>query len=95
MKYNQLKVIDMIIKDPENEREIANVAALVLQKRFIEVAGTRTVLYVENDILWSKAPNSAPVLIKKLCGRNPELAKRFAARGTYKVKKRCVDYFKN
>lgn len=85
----------MIIKDPENEREIANAAALVLQKCFIEVARTRTVLYVENDIIWSKAPKSAPVLIKKLSGRNPELAKRFAARGTYKVKKRCVDSFKN
>lgn len=78
-----------------SEKKIASAAALALQKRFIEVAGTRTVLYVENDSVWRKAPNSAPVLIKKLSGRNPELAKRFAARGTYKVKKRCVDSFKN
>ena len=73
-----------------SEKKIATAAALALQKRFIEVAGTRTVLYVKNDSVWSKAPNSAPVLIKKLSGRNPELAKRFAARGTYKVKNRCL-----
>jgi hypothetical protein len=76
----------MTIENPENEREIAKAAALVLQKRFIEVARTRTVLYVKNDIVWSKAPNSEPVLVKKLSGRNPDLAKRFAGRGTYKIK---------
>ena len=81
----------MTIQDLENERERAHAAALVLQKRFIEVSRTKTVLYVENDIVWSKSPNSAPVLVKKLSGRNPELAKRFAARGTYKFKKRDVD----
>ena len=81
----------MIIKAPENEREIANAAALVLQKCFIEVARTRTVLYVENDIVWSKAPNSAPVLVKKLSGRNPDLAKKFASGGTYKIKKQNID----
>jgi hypothetical protein len=76
----------MTIENPENEREIAKAAALVLQNRFIEVARTRTVLYVKNDIVWSKAPNSEPVLVKKLSGRNPDLAKRFAGRGTYKIK---------
>ena len=85
----------MKIKSIEDEREIAATAAKVLHERFIEAARTETVLYVKNDSVWSKAPNSAPVLIKKLSGRNPELAKRFAARGTYKVKNRCVDSFKN
>ena len=82
----------MTIENPENEREIAKAAALVLQNRFIEVTRTRTVLYVKNDILWSKAPNSEPVLVKKLSGRNPDLAKRFAGRGTYKIKKRGNDW---
>ncbi|MDP7919556.1 hypothetical protein [Acinetobacter baumannii] len=72
----------MTIENPKHEREIANAAALALQKRFIEVSRTRTVLYVENDIVWSKAPNSTPVLVKKLSGRHPDLAKRFAGRGT-------------
>jgi len=81
----------MIIQSPVDEREIAHEAALVLQKRFIEVARTKTVLYVENDIVWSKAPNSAPILVKKLSGRNPDLAKRFASRGTYKIKKCDID----
>ncbi len=76
----------MTIESPENEREIAKAAALVLQKRFIEVARTRTVLYVKNDIVWSKAPNSEPVLVKKLSGRNPDLAKRFAGEGLTKLK---------
>ena len=82
----------MTIENPENEREIAKAAALVLQKRFIEVARTRTVLYVKNDIVWSKSPYSEPVLVKKLSGRNPDLAKRFAGRGTYKIKKRDNDF---
>ena len=82
----------MTIENPENEREIAKAAALVLQKRFIEVTRTRTVLYVKNDILWSKGPNSEPVLVKKLSERNPDLAKRFAGRGTYKIKKRGNDF---
>lgn len=80
----------MTIEDLVNEREIAHVAALVLQKRFIEVARNETVLYVENDAVMSKTPNSAPVLVKKLSGRNPELAKRFASRGTYKIKKQNI-----
>lgn len=81
----------MTIENPENEHEIAKAAALVLQKRFLEVARTRTVLYVKNDIVWSKAPNSEPVLVKKLSGRNPDLTKRFSGRGTYKIKKRDND----
>lgn len=66
--------------------KIATAAALALQKRFIEVAGTRTVLYVKNDSVWSKAPNSAPVLIKKLSGRNPELEKGLLLEGLIKSK---------
>ncbi|MDA3508737.1 hypothetical protein MJ004_10730 [Acinetobacter junii] len=81
----------MTIEESVNEKDIAKAAALVLQNCFIEVARTKTVLYVKDDIVWSKSPNSAPVLVKKLSGRNPELAKRFAARGTYKFKKRNVD----
>lgn len=81
----------MASQNAVNEREIAKAAVLVLQKRFIEVARNGTVLYVENDALMSKAPNSAPVLVKKLSGRNLDLAKRFASRGTYKIKKRDVD----
>lgn len=81
----------MTIKSPESEREIAKAAALVLQKHFIEVARTRTAIYVENDIVWSKAPYSEPVLVKKLSGRNPDLAKRFTGRGSYKIKKRDND----
>ena len=92
MILNQLKVVDMTIENLENEREIAKAAALVLQNRFIEVARTRTVLYVKNDIVWSKTPYSEPVLVKKLSGRNPDLAKRFAGRGTYKIKKRDNDF---
>jgi len=81
----------MAIQDQMSEREIATAAALVLQKHFIEVACTRTVLYLQNDAIMSKAPNSTPVLIKKLSGRNPDLAKKLASRGTYKIKKRDVD----
>lgn len=91
MKPKYLKVLNMTIENPENEHEIAKAAALVLQKRFLEVARTRTVLYVKNDIVWSKAPHSTPVLVKKLSGRHPDLAKRFAGRGTYKIKKRDND----
>lgn len=48
------------------------------------------VMYVVNDTVVSKAPNSAPVVIKRLSGRNPELAQRVASRGTFKIKKRKV-----
>lgn len=81
----------MTIENRVHECEIAKAAALVLQKRFIEAARNGTVLYVENDALMSKAPNSAPVLVKKLSGRNPDLSKRFASRGTFKIKERDVD----
>jgi hypothetical protein len=82
-----MKVIDMTDQDTVKEREIARAAVLVLQKCFIEAARNGTVMYVDNNIVWSKAPNSPPVLFKKLSGRNPNLAKKFASRGTYKIKK--------
>jgi hypothetical protein len=76
----------MTIENPENEREIAKAAALVLQNRFIEVARTRTVLYVKNDIVWSKAPNSEPVLVKKLSDAIQILRKGLLAEGLTKLK---------
>ena len=81
----------MSTRNRTNESEIATAAADVLRERFIAVAHSDRVLYVENDALMNKAPNSAPVLVKKLSGRNPDLAKRVASRGTYKIKKRDVD----
>lgn len=80
----------MKIQSLEDERDIAATAAKVLHQRFIETARTETVLYVRNDAVWSKAPNGDPVLIKQLSGRNPDLAKKFARRGTYKIKKRNI-----
>ena len=77
----------MKIKSIEDERDIANAAARVLHDRFVEAACNEKVLYVQNDAVWSKTPNGDPVLIKQLYGRNPDLAKKFASRGTYKIKK--------
>ena len=77
----------MKIQSIEDEREIATTAAKVLHERFIEAARTETVLYVKNDAVWSKAPNGDPILIKQLFRSNPDLAKKFASRGTYKIKK--------
>lgn len=45
---------------------------------------------VENDAIWSKAPNSNLILIKKLSGRNPELSRKTARSGAYKIKKRNI-----
>lgn len=80
----------MKIKSIEDERDIANAAARVLHDRFVEAACNEKVLYVQNDAVWSKTPNGDPVLIKQLYGRNPDLAKKFASRGTYKIKKRNI-----
>ena len=77
----------MKIKSLEDESDIAAKAARVLSESFIKAARTETVLYVKNDAVWSKAPNGDPILIKQLFGRNPDLAKKFASRGTYKIKK--------
>lgn len=79
-----------LIDDDDNEVEIATLAGRALREKGIEVAQRETVMYVVNDTVVSKAPNSAPVVIKRLSGRNPELAQRVASRGTFKIKKRKV-----
>lgn len=73
------------------ERDIAIAAAHVLHECFIEAVKNEKVLYVDNDVLWSKTPNGDPVFIKQLSGRNPDLAKKFASRGTFKIKKRIYN----
>ena len=75
----------------DNESEIAAMAARVLQAHFIVAAHTGPVLYVENDYLVRKIPNKLPVVIKYLEGRNPDIAQRFAGRGTFKIKKRKIN----
>lgn len=87
-KFNQNKVLDMKVNSLEDERDIATAAARVLCESFIENARTNTVLYVEHDAIWSKAPDSVPVLIKHLSGRTPNPAPKIAIGGTYKIKKR-------
>lgn len=79
-----------LIDDDDNEAEIATLAGRALREKGIEVTQRETVMYVVNDTVVSKAPNSAPVVIKRLSGRNPELAQRVASRGTFKIKKRKV-----
>jgi hypothetical protein len=86
-KFNQNEVLNMKIKNLEDESDIADTAAKVLRETFIKVSRTETVLYVENDAVWSKAPNGTPVLIKQLSGRNTDLAKKISSRGTYKIKR--------
>ncbi len=78
------------IAPDDKEREIADAAARVLHESFIEAVKTETVLYVENDVLMSKAPNEAAVPLKKLSGRNPELSKRLPTQGTVKIKKSVI-----
>lgn len=38
----------------------------------------------------SKEPNGIPTIIKHLFGRNPDLARQFISRGTFKIKKKKV-----
>ena len=83
-----MSTVDLIDED-DNESDIAAKAARVLQECFISAAQSGTVVYVENDNLVSKMPNSVPVVIKRLEGRNPDFAQRFAGRGTFKIKK-CI-----
>ena len=80
----------MLDQEQLDEKEIATIAGRILSEKFIEVARTHTVLYVKDDVLMSKAPNGIPVIIKHLTGRNPDLAKQFISRGTFKIKKRRV-----
>ncbi|WP_443612381.1 hypothetical protein [Acinetobacter pseudolwoffii] len=81
-----------LIDEDDNESGIAAKAADILRDRFIAAAQIGTVLYVENDNLMSKTPNGPPILIKRLEGRNPDLARRFASRGTFKIKKRKINF---
>lgn len=70
------------------ERAIAQAAAYVLRDTFIKAANNGKVLYVENDILWSKTlEDDQPVFIKKLTGRNPNLSKKITNRRKFKIKK--------
>ena len=81
----------MSTKNPINESDIATAAARVLHESFLEAARNGTVLYVENDALMRKAPNCKPILVKHLSGRNPETAKKFADKKTFKLRKRNVE----
>jgi len=81
----------MTTRNRTNESDIAIEAATVLRDRFIAAAHSERVLYVENDRLISKAPNGAPVFIKQLSGRNPELTRQFIGRRTFKIKKRHIE----
>ncbi|MGX5700906.1 hypothetical protein ACWKWF_15215 [Acinetobacter kookii] len=84
-----MSTVDLIDED-DNEAGIAAKATNVFRDCFIAAAQSGTVLYVENDNLMSKTPNGVPILVKHLDGRNPDLARRFAGRGTFKIKKRKV-----
>ena len=79
-----------LINENDDEREIASQAACALRESFITAAQSGSVMYVENDHLMSKTPNRTPIVIKRLEGRNPDLARRFAGHGTFKIKKRKV-----
>lgn len=74
-----------------DEDDIATAAARILRESFILATRSEKVLYVENDILWSKTPYGKPVLIKQLSGRNADLSKKVASRGTFKIKKRNIE----
>ena len=63
-----------LINENGDEREIASQAACALRESFIIAAQSGPVMYVENDNLMSKTPNRTPIVIKRLEGRNPDLA---------------------
>ncbi|WP_180012544.1 MULTISPECIES: hypothetical protein [unclassified Acinetobacter] len=80
-----------LINENDDEREIASQAACALRESFITAAQSGSVMYVENDHLMSKTPNRTPIVIKRLEGRNPDLAYRLAGRRTFKIKKRKIN----
>lgn len=84
-----MSTVDLIDED-DNESVIAAKAANVLRDCFIAAEQSGTVLYVENDNLMSKMPDGVPIVVKHLEGRNPDLSRRFAGCGTFKIKKRKV-----
>lgn len=77
------------------ERDIAQAAAYILRESFIKAASSGKVLYIENDILWSKTPDGQPVFIKRLTGRDPNLSKRITNHRIFKIKKRHSETIKN
>ena len=79
-----------LINENDDEREIASQAACALRESFITAAQSGPVLYVENDTVLLKEVGAPPIVIKRLEGRNPDLARRFAGHGTFKIKKRKV-----
>jgi hypothetical protein len=89
-EYGNMSAVNLINED-DNESDIASRAASVFRDCFIAAAQSGTVLYVENDNLVSKAPNGVPIVIKRLCGRNPDLAQRLEGCRTFKIKKRKVN----
>ena len=80
----------MPTRKPIYECDIAKAAAYILRESFIKAARSGKVLYVENDILWSKTPHGQPVFIKKLSGRKPSFSRGITDCGTFKIKKRNV-----
>ncbi|WP_202743804.1 hypothetical protein [Acinetobacter calcoaceticus] len=80
-------------RKPTHECDIAKAAAEILRECFISIASSEKVLYVENDILWSKTPKDDPVFIKQLSGRNPSLSKKVTNRGVFKIKKQNIRPF--
>lgn len=85
-----MSAVDLNNED-DYELDIASRAARVLQECFIAAAQSGTILYVENDNLVRKTPNAVPIVIKRLEGRNPDLAHRFEGRRTFKIKKRKIN----
>lgn len=85
-----LLIITVPSRKLSHECDIATAAAYILRESFIKAARTEKVLYVENDILWSKTPHDQPVFIKQLTGRNPSLPKEITNRKIFKIKKRNV-----
>jgi len=81
----------MPIRKLTYECDIAKAAAYILRETFIKAARTEKVLYVENDILWSKTPHGQPVFIKQLTGRNLSLSKEITNRRIFKIKKRNIN----
>ena len=76
-----------LINENDDEREIASQAACTLRESFVTAAQSGPVMYVEKDTVLLKELNSPPIVIKRLEGRNPDLARCFAGRGTFKIKK--------
>ena len=81
----------MAMKDQLSEHELAIAAGHILKEKFIEVASTESIIYVENDVLLRKEPDQQAVFVKHLVGRNPDLAKHMLNRRVFKIKKRSIE----